>query len=35
MGQNGVLAQRFVDTLAVRLCASTVAPYTSKLKKVL
>lgn len=33
--QNGALAQRFVDVLSVRLCASTVAPYSSKLRKFL
>lgn len=31
--QDGTLAQRFVDILSVRLCGSTVGPYTSKLNK--
>ena len=33
--QDGTLAQRFVDILSVRLCGSTVGPYTSKLNKFL
>jgi hypothetical protein len=33
--QDGALAQRFCDILSVRLCDSTVGPYTSKLNKFL
>lgn len=33
--QDGALVQRFIDILSVRLCDSTVGPYTSKLRKFL